>query len=163
MHAQSTRKKTREKAVQALYQRVMSSEDALIIEQQFHAMDALKQIDKPYFHTLLHGVIHKQMHLDKLMLPWLDRPVEQLGPIELSILRLGCFELAYCQDIPYRVVINEGVGIAKRYGAQNSYKYINSILDQVSISCRIDERQANQNENLKNTGYDVDESPISDC
>ncbi len=136
----SIRQKTREKAVQALYQRVVSSDEAFVIEQQFDDMKALKQVDKAYFHKLVHGAIKQQADLDQLMTPWLDRPIHQLGPVELAILRLGCFELAYCQDVPYRVVINEGIGIAKRYGAEDSYKYINGILDRVSAKCRLSER-----------------------
>lgn len=91
-----------------------------------------KQIDKAYFDKLLTGVAKHHENLNDILLPSLSRPLEELTPIEHAILWIGAFELTELPDVPYRVVINESVELAKLFGAQDSHKFINGVLDKLA-------------------------------
>ncbi|MBE9563339.1 MAG: transcription antitermination factor NusB [Proteobacteria bacterium] len=125
-------------AVQALYQWQVTKQDISIIEEQLLVdpdrliIQSLSKIDIPYFKQLVNGIYQQFDELDTIYTPWLDRSFNELDPIELAILRIGCYELKYCQDIPFKVVINESVELAKSFGAEQSHKYINSILDKLA-------------------------------
>ena len=135
----------RQRALQALYQWEMTGQSLGDIEKQFmEVTDAEREEDEPgmkgveskYFSELLHRIPASIHELDALTSPLLDRPIAQLDPIERSILRIGTFELKQRIDIPYRVVINEAVELAKQFGAEQGHKYINGILDKLSVQLR---------------------------
>ncbi len=130
------RSTARQRILQALYQWQLTGQDPQLIESQFldEAYDEqdMHQADISYFKRLLHNIPPALNQLDMAFTPFLDRGIKQLDPIELAILRIGCYELKYCPDIPFRVVINEAVELAKKYGAEQSHKYINGILDKLA-------------------------------
>ncbi len=128
-HARSA---ARQRVLQAIYQWQLTGLDTLKIESQFFDEQDMDKADAPYFKTLLHGIALQVENLDVVFTPFIDRNITQLDPVELAILRIGCYELKYCRDIPYRVVINEAVELAKKFGATQSHKYVNGILDQVA-------------------------------
>ena len=129
------RKKARNLLVQALYQWQISDYPVDAIEAQYRA-DNTGSIDWDYFHEVFTGIASGSADLDEQLTPLLDRELERLNPIELALLRLGAFELANRIDIPYRVVINEGIELAKKYGATDSHKYVNGVLDKLAHQCR---------------------------
>lgn len=126
-------------AVQALYQWHHTEHPAADIIEQFLIDEHLKQADRKYFKKLVIGALNAQAELDELIKPHLDRDITALTPVELAILRLAAFELVHCPEVPYKVVINEALEIAKDYGADQSYKYINGILDPLASAVRTHE------------------------
>lgn len=135
----SARRRARQLALQALYQWQMSQSSLTDIEMQFRSDNDMSKVDDGYFHALLHGVPRQASHLDETMAPLLDRSLEQLDPVELAALRIGCYELMNRPDVPYRVIINEAIELVKRFGAQDSHRYINGILDKLAPRVRPDE------------------------
>ncbi|TBR37570.1 transcription antitermination factor NusB [Marinomonas agarivorans] len=131
--------------LQAIYQWQMNQTPVNHIEAQFAVDHDLTNCDKVYFTELLHGVIDNAKELDSQFEELLDRPLSKLGPIELAILRIGAFELSQRLDVPYKVIINEGVELAKSFGATESHKYVNSILDKLAQRARIAEITAQRN------------------
>ena len=129
------RRKARTLIVQALYQWYLSKSDPLEIEAQFHEQNGGK-IDWEYFSEVFLKIPKQQEALDKHISPLLDRELNSLDPVERALLYLGTFELASRIDIPYRVVINECVELAKTYGATDGHKYINGVLDKLAKSLR---------------------------
>ena len=130
------RRRARQLALQSLYQWQMSKASITEIEIQFRSNNDFKKVDDQYFHILLIGVARAAKQLDAAILPLLDRPLSQLDPVEISALRIGCYEMINHQDVPYRIVINEAIELVKRFGAQDSYRYINSILDKLALQVR---------------------------
>lgn len=130
------RSNARRAAVQGLYQWQMTGQDINLIEHQFLAEHDLGKTDIEYFKELLHGVPQRLHELDDYMIPLLDRSIAEIDPVERAILRIGVYELEFRPDIPYRVVINEGVELAKTFGAEHGHKYVNSILDGVARKLR---------------------------
>ena len=129
------RRKARTLIVQALYQWYISKSDPLEIEAQFHEQNGGK-IDWEYFSEVFLEIPKQQEALDKHISPLLDRELNSLDPVERALLYLGTFELASRIDIPYRVVINECVELAKTFGATDGHKYINGVLDKLAKSLR---------------------------
>ena len=123
-------------AVQALYQWQITQQNVRDIDAQFVTEHDIKKVDVPYFQELLHQVPAHVTELDAHYATFLDRPVRELDPVECAILRMSVYELAHRPDIPYRVVINEGVDMAKVFGAEQSHKYINGVLDKVARRLR---------------------------
>ena len=119
-------------AVQALYQWQMSGESLTRIETYFLEEEHLKGAQKTYFSELFHGVPKQLNAIDAALAEFVDRPVEKIDPVERAILRIGVYELMNRLETPYKVIINEGVNLAKDFGAEGSHKYINGILDKVS-------------------------------
>lgn len=134
------RRRARRALVQAVYQWQMSGADTSAVEQEFLAAEALAKADVEFFQELLRGVLHHSDEVDALFAPLLDRAVASLDQVELAILRLGAFELKSRIDVPYRVVIDEYVQLAKLFGAEDSYKYINGVLDRLAGDIRKIER-----------------------
>lgn len=130
------RHKARSRAVQAIYQWQMTQDDIKEVEQYFLEEQDMKKTDKEYFSELLNGVAGVVADLDNAIAPLLDRPINELDPVEKAILRLGSYELIHRIDVPYRVVINESVELAKSFGAEDGFKYINGILDKLSHTHR---------------------------
>jgi transcription antitermination protein NusB len=135
------RHRARKFAVQALYQWKMSGDNLEEISRGFLADMNHKKTDADYFSELTQGVDENVNDIDKKFIDFLDRKFEEIGPVELSILRLGTFELAYSHSVPYKSVMNEAIELAKTFGPEDSYKYINGVLDQVSKKYRIIERR----------------------
>jgi len=125
----SMRRKARRLALQAIYQWQHNPSEN--IESQFRKECNLKKIDVEYFSELVNGVINNTAKLDEQMLPFLDRPIKKINPVELAILRIAIYELIYRPDVPYKVIINEALEAAKVFGAEQGFKYINGILDKV--------------------------------
>lgn len=130
------RHKARHYAMQALYQWQISRNPLQQIENQFRAEYDFSQVDGEFFQELLHNIPAQLADVDALFSELLDRPIKDITPIELALLRLGSYELAHRIDIPFKVTINEAVSLAKKFGAAESHKYINSILDNVAKKTR---------------------------
>lgn len=130
------RREARNLALQALYQWQMAGASITDIEAEFRTEQDLSRCDVPLFVELLHGIPKQASTLDEQMLPYLDRTLEDLDPIELTVLRIGTFELANRIAVPYRVAINESVNLAKTFGATDSHKYINGVLDKLARRLR---------------------------
>ena len=143
----SARKKARRFAVQALYQWHMTGANLTDIETQFLSDNDFKKTDTDYFHELLHGIPSCVNELDEAFEKYLDRDKKDLDRVELAILRVGVYELAKRLDVPYRVVINEGIELAKTFGATESHKYVNGILDKASQALRMVEVRAHREKN----------------
>jgi len=124
-----SRSMARKRAAQALYTWELSSNDLSDIEQQFLIEQDMKNVDLKYFKELLHKIPAHVDVIDEHINAHLDRPMNEVDPVELAIMRLGVYELKYRPDIPYKVVINESVELAKIFGAEDGFKYVNSILD----------------------------------
>ena len=131
------RHRARKIAVQALYQWDMTGQDLSEIESQFFSMNDLDKIDVPYFQNLFNKIPAMLTELDETLAPLLlNREAEELGKIERAILRLSTYELAHRPEVPYKVVINEGVELAKIFGANDSHKFINGVLDKLAPKLR---------------------------
>lgn len=130
------RRKARHYGMQALYQWLMAGAALSEIEAQFRDEYDFSHVDLEYFQALLHGVPARVDELDEALAPLLDRRLDELDPIEYTLLRMGMFELGERIDVPYKVVINEAVALAKKFGATDSHKYINGVLDRAARQLR---------------------------
>ncbi|MBM4207597.1 MAG: transcription antitermination factor NusB [Gammaproteobacteria bacterium] len=133
----TSRTNARKAAVQALYQWQMTGQSLTDIEQQFAEEDRLKNVQKSYFKDLIHGIPDNLEPIDEAMSSYVDRPVDTIDPVERAILRLGVYELLYKPEMPYRVVINEAINLAKEFGADGSHKYVNGVMDKVAQGKRV--------------------------
>ena len=145
------RTNARKAAVQALYQWQMTGQSLVEIERQFLEDERLKDAQKSYF-TELFLVVPKNLEaIDLVLSEFVDSPVDMIDPVERAILRMGVYELLHRLDMPYRVVLNEGINLAKYFGADGSHKYVNGILDKVAQQKRAVEIKA-QGERSKAQG-----------
>jgi len=126
------RTNARKAAVQALYQWQMAGQDLTEIERQFLEEERLKDAQKSYFVELFYGVPKNLDAIDQTLSEFVDRPVDTIDPVERAILRIGVYELLHRLDMPYKVVLNEGINLAKYFGADGSHKYVNGILDKIA-------------------------------
>lgn len=136
------RTNARKAAVQALYQWQMAGQDLSEIERQFLEEERLKDAQKSYFAELFYGVPKNLDAIDQVLSEFVDRPVDTIDPVERAILRIGVYELLHRLDMPYKVVLNEGINLAKYFGADGSHKYVNGILDKVAQQKRAMEIKA---------------------
>ena len=132
----AARRRARECAVQALYSWQLSKNDIADIELQFLSEQDVKDVDITYFRELLTGVAMQADKLDALMAPYLSRQLDELGQVERAILRLAMFELSKRDDVPYKVAINEAIELAKVFGAEDSHKFVNGVLDKAAPAVR---------------------------
>ena len=130
------RRRAREFALQGLYQWQLSGNDIAVIEHQISETKGFKQSDCAYFSALLEGAVREAARLEQRVQPYLDRKFSALSPVERAILLIAGYELANQPDIPYKVVINEAVELAKSYGATDGFKYVNGVLDKFAASLR---------------------------
>jgi transcription antitermination protein NusB len=130
----------RKLAMQALYQWQMTAHEANDITRQFVESEEFAGADREYFEELLRGCIKEKDQINAAITPFIDRPLEQLDPVETAILMMGVFELRSRIDVPYRVVINEAVDLTKRFGATDAHKYVNAVLDRAAKELRAAER-----------------------
>ena len=130
------RTRARELMVQALYQKQIAGHSTAELVAQYREDAAYERVDQEFFDEMFPAISNGQPDIEKKIDGLIDRPLEQLDPIELSILLIGVHELETRIDIPYKVVINEGVNLAKRFGAIDGHKYINACLDVAAQSLR---------------------------
>jgi transcription antitermination protein NusB len=130
------RQRARRRALQALYQWQITRQDADEILRQFRLAQDLSMVDEEFFENLLQGVIGNQADLDAQLQPFLDRPMVQVDIMEQAVLRLGAWELLHRPDIPFRVVLDECIDLAHRFGAEQGHAFINGVLDQAARSWR---------------------------
>jgi N utilization substance protein B len=135
----SPRRRARELVLQGLYQRQLTGSGAAEVRLQLEDSHGYERADAAFFGELWEGVVPRFDALCAELAPLLDRPVAELSPIERAILAIGAWELAHRPDIPYRVVINEAVELAKSYGATDGHKYVNGVLDKRATAVRADE------------------------
>jgi N utilization substance protein B len=130
----------RKLAMQALYQWQLNAQDAQDIIKQFLESDEARGVDADYFGELIAGCIAHRDDIDSALGSLIDRPIAQLDPVERGILMAGIFELQHRLDVPFRVVINEGVDLCKRFGGTDAHKYVNAVLDRAAKQFRSAER-----------------------
>ena len=130
------RRKARHFGLQALYQWTLSGASETEIEAEFRVDNDFQHTDGEYFSAVLKGVVGDVEALEALFEPSLDRRLDELDPIERNLLRLGTFELRDRIDVPYKFVINEAVCLAKKFGATDSHRYINGVLDKLAKELR---------------------------
>lgn len=133
------RRKARELALQGLYQRQLTGDPVEVIEAQLREHEEFAKIDDEHFLAMLRGAIKDAVNLEARIQPCLDRPLEELSPVERAILLLATYEFVHHIEIPYRVVINEAIELAKGYGGTDGYKYVNGVLDKLALSVRTTE------------------------
>lgn len=133
------RSRARRCIVQALYQWQLTGRDAAALDPQFFIDAGEGDIDRAFFDALLTETLARVDALDALLAPLLDRPLADVDPVELAILRLGADELQHHPETPFRVVINEAVELAKLFGAHHGHKYVNGILDRLAARLRSEE------------------------
>lgn len=130
------KRRARKLMVQAMYQWLIGKQELSEIEAQFRVANNMTTVDDEYFCRLLYGIPKNIEQLEQCFSTYLDRPITELNPIELSILRISTFELYFCPEIPYRVVLDEAVSLAKQFGSQDGHRYVNGILHQVAQKSR---------------------------
>lgn len=137
------RSKARHYAMQALYQWSVSKNSLNVIEAEFHADNDMNNVDTAYFHELVHQVPANLATIETDFLPFVtDLTLAQIDPISLALLRMSTYELRFRVDVPYKVVINEALRLAKKFGATDSFKFVNGVLDRVAGRLRLAEIQA---------------------
>lgn len=132
----AARRRARECAVQAIYSWQLSGNNIADVELEFLSEQDMSGVDVAYFRELLSGVATNAAKLDQLMNPYLSRQLEELGQVEKAILRISMYELSYRQDVPFKVAINEGIELAKVFGAEDSHKFVNGVLDKAAPAVR---------------------------
>ncbi|HSW93775.1 MAG TPA: transcription antitermination factor NusB [Gammaproteobacteria bacterium] len=140
----TARRNARQYALQAMYQWQLSGTPITDIELEFLVHHIKQKTDLDYFKELIHAISKEHEALDNQMKPFLSRPLHELDPVELAILRLGIYELANRPDIPYRVAINEALELAKTFGSVEGHKFVNGILDQIARKLRTVEIEAHK-------------------
>lgn len=133
------RKRARRRALQAIYQWQITHQDASEILHQFREVQDLSQVDVGHFEILLRGVINENKRLIDALEPFLDRPMDQVDVMERVVLMIGAWELLECPDMPYRVVLDESVDLARRFGSEQGHSYVNAVLDKAARTLRADE------------------------
>lgn len=138
--ANKKRTMARQRALQAFYQWEQTGQDIADIELQFLTEQEMDRVDVAYFRELFHEVPARLERIDGLLAPHLDRTIAQLDLVERSILRMAVYELSFHPEIPYRVIINEAVALAKVFGADQSHKFVNAVLDAAAGQIRSEEK-----------------------
>jgi len=138
----STRRRSREVALQGLYEWLISGADAGVIDAHMREQEGFDKIDTAHFDALLHGCIAEAADLDAVLARHVDRKTTELSPVEHGVLMIGTYELKHCIDVPYKVAINEAVELAKSFGGTDGHKYVNGVLDKAAAELRTVEVQA---------------------
>lgn len=132
----SVRRRSREFALQGLYEWLVSGAGASVIDSHMREQADFDKADAAHFDALLHGCIAEAADLDAVLARHVDRRTNQLSPVEHAVLMIGAYELRHCLDIPYRVAINEAVELAKSFGGTDGHKYVNGVLDKAAADLR---------------------------
>lgn len=135
------RSRARRRALQAIYAWQLSAASATSLIEQFRHEQDMEIADIGYFEDLVQGVLKHSDELDAALVGYLDREMAQVDPIERAVLRIGAYELRHRPDVPYRVVINEAIETAKRFGAEHGHTYVNGVLDKAAADWRPVEAQ----------------------
>jgi N utilization substance protein B len=135
----SARTRAREFALQAIYQHLVGRNAAIDIDTFTRDLAGFHKADSLHFDSLLHGCIAEAKALDALITPRLDRPLAELSPIEHGVLWIGAYEFQHCLDVPWRVVLNECIELAKSFGGTDGHKYVNGVMHQLASQLRPDE------------------------
>ena len=138
----SARRRSREFALQGLYEWLVSGTDAGVIDAHMREQEGFDKADRAHFDALLHGCITEAADLDAVLAKFVDRKTTELSPVEHAVLMIGAYELKHCIDIPYKVAINEAVELAKSFGGTDGHKYVNGVLDKSAMELRPTEVQA---------------------
>jgi len=141
----SARRRSREVALQGLYEWLISGAEAGIIEAHMREQEGFDKADSAHFDALLHGCIREAADLDAVLARHVDRKTTELSPIEHGVLMIGAYELKHCIDVPYKVAINEAVELAKSFGGTDGHKYVNGVLDKAAADLRPVEVEAVRN------------------
>jgi N utilization substance protein B len=136
------RRKARRLAMQALYQWHVADQSITQIEAEFLTDNDVSKFDKDYFSEVLRGVASSKTELDTHIEKLIDRALKDLTPVELAILRMGTYEFIHRIDVPYKVIINEGVELSKTFGANEAHRFVNGVLDKLAQALRAPEVQA---------------------
>jgi N utilization substance protein B len=134
--ARAARTRARGFALQALYQVMVGGNPADEVDTFTRDLSGFHKADAVHFDALLHGCAEQAAALDALILPVLDRKLSELSPIEHAVLWIGVYELQHCIDIPWRVVLNECIDLAKEFGGTDGHKYVNAVLNQLALQLR---------------------------
>lgn len=141
----ATRRMARHYAMQALYQWKMAGASLNAIEAEFRVDNDMTNVDVEYFQDILHGVPQHLSDIEESFEPFLvERALHELDPVTQALLRMSAYELKFRIDVPYKVVINESVALAKKFGAEDSHKFINGVLDKTAAVVRAAEVNANK-------------------
>jgi N utilization substance protein B len=140
--SKSTRRRSREVALQGLYEWLISGAEAGVIDAHMREQEGFDKCDTAHFDALLHGCIAEAADLDSVLALHVDRKTTELSPIEHAVLMIGAYELKHCIDVPYKVAINEAVELAKSFGGTDGHKYVNGVLDKAAADLRAVEVQA---------------------
>lgn len=142
--AKPARSRAREFAVQALYQHLVGRQDPESIDQFTRGLSGFHKADSVHYDALLHGCIRESAQLDALITPLLDRKLEELSPIEHAVMWIGAYEFLHAADVPWRVVLNECIELAKEFGGTDGHKYVNGVLNGLAPQLRAPEVEADR-------------------
>ncbi len=142
--AKSPRSRAREFALQALYQHLVGRNDAQSIDVFTRDLAGFHKADSVHYDALLHGCVKEAEALDALILPLLDRKMAEISPIEHGIMWIGAYEFQHCADVPWRVVLNECIELAKEFGGTDGHKYVNAVLNGLAPQLRAPEVEADK-------------------
>ncbi|MES2482061.1 MAG: transcription antitermination factor NusB [Pseudomonadota bacterium] len=134
--AKSARTRAREFALQALYQHLVGRNEATAIDQFTRDLSGFHKADSLHYDALLHGAIAEAAELDALILPLLDRKMAEISPIERAVMWIGVWEFRHAADVPWRVVLNECIELAKEFGGTDGHKYVNAVLNGLAPQLR---------------------------
>lgn len=142
--SKSGRSRAREFALQALYQKLVGKNDVSDIDLFTRDLAGFSKSDSVHFDALLHGCSEEASALDAMILPLLDRKFEEISPVEHAVMWIGAYELTHCLDVPWRVVLNECIELAKEFGGTDGHKYVNAVLNGLAPSLRAAEVAADR-------------------
>lgn len=142
--AKPPRSRAREFAVQALYQHLVGGQDAASIDEFTRGLSGFHKADSVHYDALLHGCIREAAQLDALILPLLDRKLEEISPIERAVMWIGAYEFLHAPEVPWRVVLNECIELAKEFGGTDGHKYVNGVLNGLAPTLRSVEVEADR-------------------
>jgi N utilization substance protein B len=134
--AKSARRRARELALQGLYEWLVGRGEPGAIDAHMREQEGFEKCDRLHFDALLHGCSREVAELDALLTRHIDRKPSELSPVEHAVLLIGSYELQCCLDVPYKVVINEAVELAKAFGGTDGHKYVNGVLDHLALDLR---------------------------
>jgi N utilization substance protein B len=142
--SKSERSRAREFALQALYQTLVGKNAVADIDAFTRDLAGFSKSDSVHFDALLHGCTEQSLELDALLLPLLDRKLAEISPVEHAVMWIGAYEFKHCLDVPWRVVLNECVELAKEFGGTDGHKYVNAVLNGLAPSLRAAEVAADR-------------------
>lgn len=144
--SKSDRSRAREFALQALYQVLVGKNELSDVDAFTRDLAGFSKADSVHFDALLHGCVEQSVALDALIVPLLDRKLDEISPIEHAVMWIGVYEFQFCPDVPWRVVLNECIELAKEFGGTDGHKYVNAVLNALVRQLRQAELSADRNQ-----------------